>query len=345
MTKYLLMLVTAFVLAVTGTPVVRKMAVKLGVVDMPAARKMHARPMPLLGGVAIYGAFMIALLLLGDRFYVREVAGIVMGATLCSVVGLWDDRNGLSAAVKLVAQCLAAIILILSGVQVRVFAWQPLNWAVTMLWMVGITNAVNLLDNMDGLAGGVGAVAAAFFLLLAAMSGQYLVGILAAALLGACIGFLVYNINPASIFMGDTGALFLGFMLAAVGIKLRFPDNVPYVTWMIPVIVLGLPVFDTTLVTISRLRRGLNPLTTPGKDHVSHRLVKMGFTRREAVLMLYLACGALGVLAMYETQATLIEGYVIGAVILAGGVYALVRLERLGGLEATSTPDTQSKTP
>jgi UDP-GlcNAc:undecaprenyl-phosphate GlcNAc-1-phosphate transferase len=224
-------------------------------------------------------------------------------------------------------------------VQVLILHIPIINILVTILWTVGITNAMNLLDNMDGLSGGVGAVASAFFLLLAAMSGQYLVGALAAALLGACIGFLVYNLNPASIFMGDTGSLFLGFLLAAVGIKLRFPDNVRFVTWMIPVVVLGLPIFDTTLVFISRLRRGLNPLTTPGKDHVSHRLVKLGFTRREAVLILYLVCCALGVVAMYLTQATIIEGYVVGAILLAIGGYYLWRLERVGPLtggEATA---------
>ena len=305
--------------------------------DQPEARKIHTHPMPLMGGLAIYVAFVVALLVLGNRAYVREIAGIFMGATLCSFMGLWDDRSGLRAWTRLIGQGIAASVLILSGVQVRVLPWPILNYAATMLWVIGITNAFNLLDNMDGLSGGIGAVASAFFLLLAAMSGQYLVGTLAAALLGACIGFLVYNVNPASIFMGSTGSLFLGFVLAAVGIKLRFPDNVHYVTWMIPVIVLGLPIFDTTLVTISRLRRGLNPLTTPGKDHVSHRLVKMGLSRREAVLVLYLVGCGLGVLAMYETQATLIEGYVIGALVLLLAIYYLWRLERVGFLQSEQT--------
>ena len=192
-----------------------------------------------MGGVAIYLAFIGALFVLGDRFYVRQAVGILLGATLCSFMGLWDDRMGLPAWVKLLGQVLAALILILSGVQVQLLHLQLLNVLATLLWVVGITNAMNLLDNMDGLSGGVGAMAAAFFLLLAAMSGQYLVGALAAALLGACIGFLVYNVNPASIFMGDTGSLFLGFMLAAVGIKLRFPDNVTFVTWMVPLVGAG----------------------------------------------------------------------------------------------------------
>jgi UDP-GlcNAc:undecaprenyl-phosphate GlcNAc-1-phosphate transferase len=138
----------------------------------------------------------------------------------------------------------------------------------------------------------------------------------------------VYNFNPASIFMGDTGSMFIGFMLAAVGIKLRFLGNVTFVTWMIPVLVLGVPIFDTTLVFISRLRRGLNPLTTPGKDHTSHRLVAMGYTHREAVLILYLLGGALGVLAMFITQADVIESYTIGFGVLLVGIIGLIRLER-----------------
>ncbi|MFP3896400.1 MAG: MraY family glycosyltransferase [Anaerolineales bacterium] len=327
MTQYFLIVLSAFGVAVATTPLVRDFALRTDVVDKPNARKIHKQPVPLMGGVAIYLSFLFALVFLGNRSYVRQIAGIFMGATLCSFMGLWDDRTGLGPLPKLVGQLVASALLILTDVQVRIFPFAALNIAVTVFWVVGITNAMNLLDNMDGLSGGVGAVASAFFLLLAAMSGQYLVGALAAALLGACIGFLVYNLNPASIFMGDAGSLFLGFILASVGIKLRFPQNVDFVTWMIPVIVLGLPIFDTTLVFVSRLRRGLNPLTTPGKDHTSHRLVRMGYTRREAVLILYLAGAALGVVAMYLTQATFTEGYVMGGTVLTAGIYFLYRFE------------------
>jgi UDP-GlcNAc:undecaprenyl-phosphate GlcNAc-1-phosphate transferase len=191
---------------------------------------------------------------------------------------------------------------------------------------------MNLLDNMDGLAGGVGATAAIFFLLLAAMNDQFLVGALSAALVGACLGFLVYNFNPARIFMGDAGALFLGFILAAVGIKLRFPEGLEIVTWMVPVLILGLPLFDTGLVIVSRLRRGFNPLTTPGKDHVAHRLVAMGYTQREAVLICYLICAGLGVIALFVTQATIVEGYIVA------GIMALVALAGLWRLEKVDFP-------
>ena len=317
--QVMLIFVAALMLALAATPLVRRLAFRTDMVDRPSGRKFHTNPTPLLGGLAIYAAVILALLLFGDRFYVHQVAGIAIGATLVSFLGFWDDRVALPPVLKLLGQMIPALILILTGVQVAIFEQPALNIALTVIWVLFITNAVNFLDNMDGLSAGVSAVASAYFVLLAALSGQYLVGVLAAALLGACIGFLFYNFNPASIFMGDTGSLFLGFVLAAVGIKLRFPANVPAVTWMIPILVLGVPIFDTTLVIIARLRRGVNPLTTAGKDHLSHRLVRMGATRREAVLLLYLLGCAFGMLAIFVSQATILEGlFVLIATMIAG---------------------------
>jgi UDP-GlcNAc:undecaprenyl-phosphate GlcNAc-1-phosphate transferase len=327
-TIYMLIFATALVMALGATPVVRRVALRLGVIDQPNARKIHVNPIPLLGGLAIYGAFIVALLLFGSRFGLSELVGILVGASLVSFLGLWDDRRGMSPLLKLVGQILAASILVLSGVRIGTFAWEPLNTIVTLGWVVVITNAMNLLDNMDGLSGGVGAVAAIFFLLLAAINDQLLVGILSAALVGASLGFLVYNFNPASIFMGDAGSLFLGFILAAVAIKLRFPEGLEIVTWMVPLLILGLPLFDTALVIVSRLRRNLNPLTTPGKDHVSHRLVTMGYTRREAVLICDLACAGLGVISLFVTQASIIEGYIVATIMAGVALWALWRLEQ-----------------
>lgn len=333
-TPYLLMAASALVLAIGSTPVMREVALRLGVIDSPNARKIHANPVPLLGGAAIYIAFIIALLFLGDRRYISEVVGIFVGATLMSLMGVVDDKWGLGSYVKLAGQLLAAAILIYSGVQVRLFYdWRDV--ALTLAWVVGITNASNLLDNMDGLSGGIAMIAAVFFTLLAALSDQYLVGALAAALAGACAGFLIYNWNPAHIFMGDTGSLFLGFLLAAVAIKLRFPANSKTITWMIPLLVLAVPIFDTTLVFISRLRRGKNPLTTPGKDHVSHRLAILTGSRREAVLICYLIAGAAGLAAVFITQANLIEALIVGAAVLAAAVYGIWWLEfRKGGVRS-----------
>ena len=328
MIAYMLIFASALVFAVGGTPLARWAAPRLGVMDQPSIRKVHAKPMPRLGGAAIYLAFIIALLLFGDRSYVSQAVGILLGATLVSFCGLWDDRGMLHPLIKLViGQPLAALILIASGVRVTFLPHPLLNILVTIFWVMGITSAMNMLDNMDGLTGGVGAIASAFFLLMAAMHGQYLVGGLSAALLGACLGFLIYNFNPASIFMGDGGALFMGFVLASAGIKLRFPGSPTVVTWMVPVFVLGLAVFDTTLVSVSRLRRGLNPMTTPGKDHLSHRLVALGFSQREAVMALYLVSGVLGVLALFVIQASVVEAYAVAAIVALIGLAAIWKLE------------------
>lgn len=329
MTTYLLILISALLLATAATPIARTIARRFGIVDQPSARKHHVVATPMLGGVAIYLAVILALLLFGDRFYVNQVAGILLGATLVSFMGLLDDRRGLGPLTKLAGQLLAAGILVLTGVRINVLPWAELNIALTLLWMVGITNAMNLLDNMDGLSGGIAAIAAVFFLLFAAMSKQYLVGALAAALVGGCVGFLMYNLNPASVFMGDTGSLFLGFMLAAVGLKLRFPDNSAFVTWMVPVLVLAVPIFDTSLVFISRLRRGLNPLTTPGKDHLSHRLATHTGSPREAVLLCYLLTSVGGVVATFVTQASIPEGYAVGVVTALAAAFGIWRLEKM----------------
>jgi UDP-GlcNAc:undecaprenyl-phosphate GlcNAc-1-phosphate transferase len=329
MSTSMLIFAGALVFAVGGTPLARYIAPRLGVVDQPSARKVHAKPTPRLGGAAIFVAVMLALIFLQDTRNFDQFVSILLVASWMSFLGLWDDRWGVRPMLKLLGQLVGALFLVANGVQV-VLPYIP-PWAdvvVTLLWLVGITNAFNLLDNMDGLSGGVAAVAAAFFVLMSAFSGQYLVGALAAAVLGACVGFLVYNFNPATIFMGDGGSLFLGFLLAAIGIKLRFPDNVTFVTWMIPPLVLGVPLFDTTLVFVSRLRRGRNPLTTPGKDHVSHRLVATGMTQREAVLTLYLVAGTLGVIAIFVTQASVREGYIAGGSVALAALYALWCLER-----------------
>lgn len=331
-TPYLLMAVSALLLALGGTPVMRQVGLRLGVIDTPNARKVHTNPVPRFGGAAIYIAFIIALLFFGDRRYINEVVGIFVGASLMSLMGGIDDKWGLGSYVKLAGQLAAASILIYSGVQVRLFD----NWVditLTLGWVVGITNAMNFLDNMDGLSGGIAMIAAVFFTLLSAMSDQYLVGVLAAALAGACAGFLIHNWNPAHIFMGDTGSLFLGFLLSAVAIKLRFPANSKAITWMIPVLVLAVPIFDMTLVSISRLRRGKNPLTTPGKDHISHRLAFLTGSRREAVLLCYLLAGAVGLTAVFITQATRPEALIVGVVVALVAIYGWWWLEfRNGGV-------------
>lgn len=327
MTTYILVFAGTLVLALGAIPVARNLAPRLKMMDMPSARKVHVQPMPRIGGLAIYLVVLIVILILGRR-YLIQLGSILVGATGVSFLGLVDDRWGVRPIAKLIGQILAALLLYATGIYVGTFHHPALNLLSTVAWVVYITNSLNLLDNMDGLAGGVAAITAAHFALMCAFSGQYLVGALSVAVLGACLGFLFYNLNPASIFMGDSGSLFLGFTLAALAIKLRFPENVDFVTWMVPVLVMGVPLFDTTLVIISRLRRGLNPMTTPGKDHVSHRLVTSGLNPREAVLTLYVISFVLGLLAIFITEASVTEGYIVGGLAALGGLYWLWRMER-----------------
>lgn len=318
-------------LAVTSfsIPWVRRLAIDIGFVDAPAQRKMHSTPMPLMGGVAIFGGAIIAVLIYYRGTPPAQVLGILVALTIVAFIGLIDDRFSLPAWAKLGGQLIGFLILAYFGVRVRLPIPEIINYIITFLWLAGISNAINFLDNMDGLSAGVSAVAAAFLLLMGTLNGQYLVSAMSAAVLGACLGFLRYNFKPAQIFMGDVGALFLGFTLAILGLQLRFPENENIVTWMVPVMILGLPIFDTTLVVISRIRRGVSP-NTAGKDHTSHRLVKMGFSQREAVLILYLVCGVFGIVSIFLTQASILEGYLIGSVVAVTAIYAIYRLEKIG---------------
>jgi UDP-GlcNAc:undecaprenyl-phosphate GlcNAc-1-phosphate transferase len=307
-------------------PGIRRLAISLGFVDAPAQRKMHSTPIPLMGGVAIYLGAILALALFSNRV-AQSITGVLLALSIVALVGLIDDRVGLPAWAKLGGQFISFLVLLYYGIYVQLPIPELANYAITFIWLAGISNAINFLDNMDGLSAGVSAVAASFMLLLAVINEQILVSALAAALLGSCLGFLRYNFRPAQIFMGDAGSLFLGFSLAILGLQLRFPENVPVVTWMVPVLILGLPIFDTTLVVFSRIRRGVSP-NTAGKDHTSHRLVARGFSQREAVLFLYLVSGVFGLIALFVTQANALEAYIITGTVTAVALYAIWRLDK-----------------
>lgn len=280
---------------------VRELALRVGMVDLPGPRKVHLTPIPLLGGLAMYAAVVIAALLASSGPARWQIVGILIGATLVAGVGILDDRGLLHHQIKLfVAMPLAAAILLVSGIHAQVFSvliggrsgdW--LDAALTVVWVVGITASFSILDHMDGLCAGIAATASVFFALLAYMNGQTLVTVLAAAVLGAATGFLRWNFKPAKIFMGDGGAMFLGFLMATLGLKLRLEQANQLSAWLAPILILGVTIFDTTLVTISRSRRGLLPFATPGKDHAAHRLSNLGLGHRGAVLTLYLL-GAIG---------------------------------------------------
>ena len=322
--------IAIFLMALSVTalsiPWVRRLAIRTGFVDAPASRKMHSTPMPLMGGVAIFGGAVLAVITFFPDFP-NTVAGTLLSLAVVTLVGLLDDRFGLPAWAKLGGQFVGFLILAFFDIRVKLPLPEVVNYAITFVWLAGISNAINFLDNMDGLSAGVSGVAAAFIMLLGLQNDQFLVSGLAAAVLGACLGFLRFNFKPAQIFMGDAGALFLGFLLALLGLQLRFPANSNFVTWMVPIFILGLPIFDTTLVVVSRIRRGVSP-NTPGKDHLSHRLVQRGFSQREAVLMLYLLTGAGGMIAVFITQATVLEGYLIFATLLLLGGVAIWQLDQ-----------------
>ena len=292
---------------------VRRLALSVGMVDRPNARKLHQRPMPLLGGLAIYCGTVVAILFSLDGQPRGQILGIFAGSTLLLVTGILDDRGLLHHQIKLfVAMPLAAATLVVLGVRFHVAAdllpapgGASVDVALTLLWIVGITAAFSILDHMDGLVSGVAAIASFFFALLAILNGQVLVAPLAAAVFGASLGFLRWNFKPAKIFMGDGGAMFLGFMAATLGLKLRLTQTSQTVAWMIPVLVLAVPIFDTTLVTISRLRRGLIPFASPGKDHTAHRLANFRLGQRGAVLVIYCAGVFFGVLAVVVNRLSL----------------------------------------
>jgi len=312
---------------------VRAFALRVGMVDLPGPRKVHRTPIPLLGGVAMYVAVVIAVLLAFDGPARAQIAGILIGATLVAGVGILDDRGMLHHQIKLfVGMPLAAGILLVSGIRVQVFGvlaggriGDILDAVLTVVWVVGITASFSILDHMDGLCAGVAATASAFFALLAYLNGQTLVTTLAAAVLGAATGFLRWNFKPAQIFMGDGGAMFLGFLMATLGLKLRLENATHLSSWLAPALILGAAIFDTTLVTISRARRGLLPFATPGKDHAAHRLSNLGLGHRGAVVALYLL-GAIGggaavIVSYLSTRSAVLVGTLALAIILLGVAY------------------------
>ena len=324
-------LTTSFTLTIP----VRKLALHVGFVDEPNTRKLHRTSMPLLGGIAIYCGTVVAVVFSLDGQPRGQILGILAGATLLLVTGILDDRGLLHDQIKLfIAMPLAAATLIAVGVRLHLASYllptpagTDLDIALTLLWVVGITAAFSILDHMDGLVSGVAAIAAAFFALLAVLNGQILVAPLGAAVFGASLGVLRWNFKPAKIFMGDGGAMFLGFMLATLGLKLRPAHVPPSISWIVPVLVLAVPIFDTTLIIISRSRRGLIPFASPGKDHTAHRLANLCLGQRGAVLVIYAAGLLLGTLAV------MISRYSLQRPLLAGVVLVLAALASVGLLE------------
>lgn len=337
---HVLVVAAALLTSMLLTPAASRLAIHFGVVDYPGPRKVHLAPIPLWGGLAMYGATILAVVLFSgdlDSTARIQTAAIGIGASVLVLAGSLDDRGLLHHQIKLfVAMPLVAVILIAAGIRSTVFTaifggdlmWVAADLALTMLWVVGITAAFSILDHMDGLCAGVASLAAAFFLFYAVSEGQVLVGTLAAAVMGASLGFLRWNFNPARIFMGDGGAMFLGFMMATLGLKLRVTGVPDLHAAVIPLFILAVPIFDTTLVTISRTRRHLLPFASPGKDHTSHRLSNRGFGHKRSVMILWTIGALAGGVGVILGRVPLTTGISIMVIaILAAGV-AIFALER-----------------
>ena len=308
---YVLMaLLTALVISFLATPVVKTFAYKVGAIDVPKdARRMHKVPIPRLGGLAIFIGFMVSILLFVP--ITPEMKSILLGAVIIVVLGVVDDIMALPAMLKFVVQIIAAAIRPPHGVTILAFSnpnifSDNLYWVLgglsipfTLLWIVAITNSVNLIDGLDGLANGVSAISATTKLVIALMASEAQVAIVMAALVGACVGFMPYNLNPAKMFMGDTGATFLGFILATMSIQGLF-KYYAVISFVVPFLILGLPIFDTAFAFIRRIAHGQSPMHAD-RSHLHHRLIDMGLNQKQAVATLYVISAILGLSAVVLT--------------------------------------------
>lgn len=321
-----LALVCAAVLAFALTPLVKMFAVKIGCMDVPKdERRMHHVPIPRMGGLAIFLAFMVSFLIFGKIN--REIQGILFGAVLIVILGVLDDILTLKALPKFLVQILAAIIVVTHGCRIEHFlgftlpGW--LSYPLSVIWIVAITNAVNFIDGLDGLAAGVSAISAGAMLIVALIlvpdATAVASAIILAALVGACVGFIPYNFNPAKIFMGDTGSTFLGFMLASVSIFGLF-KTYAVISFAVPFLVLGLPIFDICFAVIRRLAKGQSPMHAD-RGHVHHRLIDMGFSQKQAVAISYLLSAILGLSAVVLTDRGEVQAMIfLGAVVVVGAI-------------------------
>lgn len=307
MLKILLTLITAIVVCFAMTPLVRSFAVRVGAVDVPKDnRRMHDHPIPRQGGLAIFLGFLVAVVLFADLD--RQVQGILLGSVIIVTVGAIDDIVPLPALLKFFIQILAAGVAVLFGVRFEFIA-NPFFWTgttyinfgvwsipITIFWIVGITNSINLIDGLDGLACGVSAISSLTFLAITIVLRQFNVAVLLAAILGACLGFIPYNFNPAKIFMGDTGALLLGYVLSTVSVIGLFKFYT-IISFTVPLLALALPIFDTCFAIIRRLLKGQNPMS-PDRGHFHHRLIDMGLSQKQSVAVLYAISAVLGLSAV-----------------------------------------------
>lgn len=299
--------VIAFIFTFATTPLVRRLAYKIGAVDVPKdKRRVHKKPTPRIGGLAILFGFIVATVSFNDDWS-KEFIAILIGAGVLGVLGVIDDCKQLDAKIKFVIQILAALVVVLYG-DIRisvisnpnVFSQSPfvvlapwLSITVTTLWIVFMTNAVNFIDGLDGLAAGVSAIMSMSLVFIAITYHEYGIALMGLALMGSCFGFLPFNFNPAKIFMGDTGSMFLGYMLSVLSVQGMF-KSYAVISFAVPIIMLGLPLFDALFAMLRRILHGKNPMSAD-RGHLHHRIYDMGFSQKQTVFILYAISGVLGI--------------------------------------------------
>lgn len=333
---FYLTLVLCFAITVLITPFIKKLAFKIGAVDKPNQRKVHNKVMPRLGGLAIYISFIFGVLVFQPSQDYHFP--ILVGSFIIVVTGILDDIYDLSAKIKLLAQTAAALVVVLwGGVQMPFINWPfggeiefgLFTIPITVLWIVGVTNAINLIDGLDGLAAGVSAIALITLSVMSIIMGNTYVIAISTLVLVSTLGFLVYNFYPAKIFMGDTGAMFLGYIIAVMSL-LGF-KNVTMISFIIPIIILGVPLSDTFFAIIRRIVHR-QPLAAPDKSHLHHCLLNQGFTHRQTVLMIYAIAAMFGLVAIIFSQAKVLGGLLL-IIIITVSVELLVEIIGLVGKE------------
>ena len=349
----LLAMAVAAVVSFASTPLVKTLAYKVGAIDVPKDnRRMHKVPIPRLGGLAIFLAFLLSVLVFAEID--RQMQGILLGAVMIVILGVMDDIMALKALPKLLVQIAAAAVAVYHGCVIQFFSnpnvfsettyinlgW--LSYPVTIIWIVAITNAVNFIDGLDGLAAGVSAISTAALTVIALMVAETNVAIILSALFGACLGFLPYNMNPAKIFMGDTGATFLGFMLATLSVTGLF-KMYAIISFAVPFLILGVPIFDICFAFLRRIAKGQSPMTAD-RGHFHHRLIDMGFSQKQSVAIAYMLTAILGLAAVLLTSSGELKALIlIGAVFVVGAIgVKLIFAARDTSAAAKSEADTQT---
>ena len=326
LTRQVLFMIFAFIVSFAftfaTTPLVRRFAFKIGAIDIPKDnRRMHKKPTPRIGGLAIIFGFTVATLCFAQPS--RQLYGTLAGAAIIAVMGVIDDCKNLPAKLKFVIQIIAALVVVFAGdIKIDVFTnpnflsdnpyWVLPEWlsvTLTVIWIVFITNAVNFIDGLDGLAAGVSAIMSISLVFISIRVGEYSIAILGIALMGSCFGFLPFNFNPAKIFMGDTGSTFLGCMLATLSIQGVF-KSYAVISFAVPLLILGLPLFDALFAMIRRILRGQSPMTAD-RGHLHHRLVDMGFSQKQTVFILYAISGVLGITAVLLAESGVLRALLL----------------------------------